>query len=154
MTLLRLGAVAAIAALALTAGCSDSDDGPEAGASGSQTPLRINSVTELSAGPAVQAKCAAPTAADALRQTLAFEGKVTEVRDGKAFLEPAHFFTGRATDLVSIEQPDQGMSESAEEFVVGKDYIVGARDGKVSGCLLSGPANEDLRALYEAAFGG
>ena len=41
-----------------------------------------------------------------------------------------------------------------EEFVVGESYIVGANDGQVAICGLTGPADDaTLRGLYEQAFG-
>lgn len=152
---LLLGGVAAAAAVATVVGIgingSEDDQAPSADLK--PTDLPSLSVTELSAGPAIAAKCAAPTSADAKKQSVAFEGIVTEVQDGTVTLAPTHFYNGEETATVVIAAPDQGMSEAPAEFVVGGSYIVGANDGRVAICGLTGPADDDLRALYEGAFG-
>lgn len=147
------GAAAAVVATVVAIGVSSSDDDSDGVKDDSSLALPTPSTTELTAGPAIEAKCAAPTAADAARQSVAFEGLVTQVQDGKVTLAPTHFFNGTETSLVTIAEPDQGMSEAPAEFVVGESYIVGANDGQVAICGLTGPADDDLRALYEDAFG-
>jgi len=161
-----LGGVAAAAAVAtvVTLGITGSEDPsepelPSAAATSSTTGTDpgstgdSGSVTELTTGPAIAVKCAAPSSADAARQSVAFEGTVTKIVDGVVTLKPTEFFTGPATSLVTVAAPDQNMSEAPAEFVVGEDYIVGASGGRVAICGLTGPADDDLRALYEDAFG-
>ncbi|MCX6395009.1 MAG: hypothetical protein NTV23_00810 [Propionibacteriales bacterium] len=153
---LLVGGVAAAAAVlgVVALGLGDNDESPSGGGSSTE-PLALPtpSTTELEAGPAVAAKCLAPTAEAAARQTVAFEGIVTEIKDGTVTLAPTHFYAGEETALVKVAAPDQGMSEAPDAFVVGGEYIVGAKDGRVAICGLTGPADADLRGLYEAAFG-
>ena len=39
------------------------------------------------------------------------------------------------------------------EFTQGKQYLVAATNGSVNGCGFSGPADPQLTAAYEQAFG-
>lgn len=151
---LLLGGIAAAAAVATVVAIGVTrDDDPGSVQDDAPIVLPTPSTTELSSGPAIAAKCAAPTAADAARQSVAFEGIVTEVADGIVTLAPTHFYNGSETARVTIAEPDQGMSEAPAEFVVGETYIVGANDGQVAICGLTGPADDDLRRLYQEAFG-
>lgn len=154
---LVLGGVAAAAVIAtvVVIGITNDDDPGADVLTAGDSPLALPtlSTTELTAGPAIAAKCAAPTAADARRQSIAFEGIVTEIAAGVVTLAPTEFFVGEETALVTVAQPDQGMSEAPSEFIVGQTYIVGASDGQLAICGLTGPADDDLRGLYETAFG-
>ena len=136
-------AVGAALLLAVAALVSDGDDQPTA----KQT------VTTLDVGPALATKCMAPSADLVARQAIAFEGTVITVTDDLVTLAASHFYHGNATDLVTVSKPDLGMSELPVDFQVGKAYLVGATDGHVSICGLSGPAADELRALYTEAFG-
>lgn len=152
---LLLGGVAAAAAVAtvVAIGVSNSDDDNSDAKIPTAASTDTGTVTELSAGPGVEAKCMPPSAASAARQEIAFEGVVTEIADGKVTLRPLHFYNGAETSRVTIAEPDQGMSEGPVPFEVGETYIVGANDGQVAICGLTGLADEDLRALYAEAFG-
>ena len=152
--LLLIAGAAAAAVVATVVAIGVTGDGDEPGNSGDPIALPTTSTTELQAGPAIVAKCAVPTAEDAASQTLAFEGIVTEIADGTVTLRPTHFYTGEETSRVTIAAPNQAMSEAPAEFVVGESYIVGANDGRVAICGLTGPADDAaLRSLYEKAFG-
>ncbi|RNL61971.1 hypothetical protein EFK50_09070 [Nocardioides marmoriginsengisoli] len=143
------GAAAAVLALAVGVGISLADDDDPAKSPGPGVDL---TVTKLTAGPPVSAKCMAPEASSIAAQEIAFEGEVTEIADGVVTLTALQFFQGPATDLVEVAEPDQTMSEMPVDFQVGKVYLVGATRGEVSICGLSGLATDDLRILYDEAF--
>ena len=149
---LLAGAAAAMVAIAvgvgIAVGSGDDERSKEA------NPGTGTSVTALTAGPAAAAKCRVPSPEMVASQEVAFEATVLSVRDGVVTLDPSKFFAGPETDRVTVDQPDLGMSERPVDFQVGEDYLVAATEGSVSICGLSGPATDDLRALYEAAFPG
>ncbi|WP_330252816.1 hypothetical protein OG874_43380 [Nocardia sp. NBC_00565] len=145
-----IAAAAAAAVLAIATVVTHGDDKP---AGHPDTSTAKQTVTALSVGPGVAAKCMPPSAEIVARQAIAFEGKVTNVTDNLVTLEATHFYSGTATDLVTVTKPDLGMSELPVDFQLGQTYVVGATDGHVSICGLSGLATDDLRALYEEAFG-
>ena len=152
LLLIAGAAAAAVVATVVAIGVTGNDD--DAGNDGAPIALPTTSTTELRSGPAIAAKCAVPTVEDAKSQTVAFEGVVTEIADGKVTLLPTLFYTGEETSRVTIDAPDQQMSEAPAEFVVGQSYIVGANDGRIAICGLTGPADDaTLRGLYEKAFG-
>jgi hypothetical protein len=41
----------------------------------------------------------------------------------------------------------------AVDLRVGRDYLVAASDGNLTGCGFSGPATPQLQKLYDRAFG-
>lgn len=142
-------AAALVAAVAIGVASSGGDDDSTRNP-GSATD---ETVTQLNAGPAVEAKCAVPTAEYVAAQELAFEGTVTSIADGVVSLDPIRFYRGEPTDVVTVAEPDMGMSEMPVEFEVGETYLVGANGGYVSICGLAGLATDELRALYDEAFG-
>lgn len=147
---LRLAGLAAAAAVVIAgaafAAASLGDDSKD------EQPAAKQTVTELAVAGATAAKCAAPQLSDAAAMQVAFEGTVTGIKDGVVTLEPSHFYTSPATDLVTVNEPDLETSEMPVDFQVGEDYIVGATDGFVSICGLAGPATDELRAFYDEAF--
>lgn len=150
--LVVLGAAAAVAAVAVVGvtALSGDDDRTAPAASTTEEP----SVTALHAGPAVAAKCAAPQASFVTAQQVAFRGEVVSVSDDLVTLTASEFYTGTPTDQVTVDRPDLGMSEMPVDFRVGETYLVGATDGRVSICGLSGLATPELQALYDDAFAG
>jgi hypothetical protein len=149
-----LVAAAAVAAVGVVgAGLLGNDDQRDGGRGGDSVVASGESTTRLTAGPAVAAKCAVPDAGFVAQQEVAFEGTVTSVADGLVTLDPDVFWAGDPTDVVTVDQPDLAMTEMPVDFRVGATYIVGATDGRVSICGLSGPATDELRALYVEAFG-
>ncbi|HEU4810851.1 MAG TPA: hypothetical protein VFT00_01800 [Nocardioides sp.] len=115
-----------------------------------------STVTELSAPVASSAKCMVPSAEVLGQQSLAFEGTVQEVTDGKVVLNPTNFYAGDVTDLVTVTASTADLQAlvGAVDFQEGKNYLVSASDGRVSVCGLSGPWSADLAALYQEAFPG
>lgn len=89
------------------------------------------------------------------RMPLAFEGTVTSVDGAIVELEVTNWFKGGDADRVVIEAPT-GMEAliGGIPFDVGGDYLITAYDGTVNYCGFSGPATPDLRAAFQAAFGG
>lgn len=86
---------------------------------------------------------------------LAFEGTVTSVDGSTVELEVINWYRGGDADRVVIEAPT-GMEAliGGIPFTVGGDYLITAHDGTVNYCGFSGPATPDLRAAFQAAFGG
>lgn len=89
------------------------------------------------------------------RMPLAFEGTVTSVDGATVELEVTNWFKGGDAERVVIEAPT-GMEAliGGIPFDVGGDYLITAYDGTVNYCGFSGPATPDLRASFQAAFGG
>lgn len=143
-TNLILGAAAATVALAVGTGVVISHGGGD-------KPAVAATTTKLTAA-AAQGKCKVPSTDVVAGQELAFEGTVVSIKDGVVTLDPSKFYKGPATDRVTVDEPDLNMSEMPVEFIVGEKYIVGATDGFVSICGLSGPATDELRSLYDEAF--
>jgi hypothetical protein len=149
---LGVGVAAAAILAVVTLATNGNDDKPAKHPSAARS-TATQTVTKLSAGAAGDAKCMMPSAKFVAKQTVAIEGTVVSVKNGIVTIKPSHFYAGRATDLVTVDAPDLGMSELPVDFQVGKDYIVGSTDGHVSICGLSGLATNELRALYVEAFG-
>ncbi len=142
-----IGVVGVVVALSLDDPAQDpAQDPAEVPSAGAAT------TTKLVAGPAVEAKCAAPDAGAVAGQPIALEGKVISKTDELVTLEAIRFYNGTPTDLVQVDKPDLGVTEMPVDFQVGSTYLVGAIDGQVSICGLSGLATDELRALYEKAF--
>lgn len=158
--LVLVGAAAAVAAIAVggvaALGNDDGDDRPDLSAGSTSTPATTTAptVTTLHAGPAIAAKCAAPDPSFVSAQEVAFRGEVVSVTDDLVTLTASDFYQGTATDEVTVDRPDLGMSEMPVDFQVGETYLVGATDGRVSICGLSGLATPALQALYDEAFAG
>ena len=79
-----------------------------------------------------------------LLRAMGFEPKVTVRAEGN-----------RVDVTVEVEQDDAIDSDfSSVQFELGSSYLVAAGDGTVRGCGLSGADTPELRAVYDAAFGG
>lgn len=141
---LLIGAAGVAAVVALTVGVLTHDSTRAPG-------VAARTVTKLSL-PGAAGKCRVPTAELVGAQPLAFTGTVSGIADGLVTLRTTRFFAGAVTDLVTITEPDLTSSEMPVDFVVGKTYLVGATDGQVSICGLSGPVTGELQALYDQAF--
>lgn len=91
---------------------------------------------------------------------VAFAGTVTSVKDGQVTLSVDRWYRGTAAqeraDVVTVTQPGGATSVALDgvEFSQGEQYLVAATDGAVNGCGFSGPADPQLTAAYEEAFGG
>lgn len=118
------------------------------------TPQAADSVTELGVAP-VAGRCIAPNAGVLQVQTVAFEGKITELTDGVITFKVAHWFKGGPTGLAKVVAPQTALRPLVEsaDFKVGGDYLVAAYDGRVTACGFSGPRNASLADLYSQAYG-
>ncbi len=88
-------------------------------------------------------------------QEQAFAARAIAVDGNTVTLEVTKRFTGTVADRVEVQQSDAITSDfSNVRFEVGKSYLVSAGDGTIRGCGLSGTDSPELRALYDAAFGG
>lgn len=88
-------------------------------------------------------------------QEQAFSATVLEIRDGTAVLEVTERFAGEVADRVELPQVDTLTSDnSGVPYEVGQRYLIGAIDGTVTGCGVSGTDSAELRAVYDAAFPG
>lgn len=104
---------------------------------------------------AYRARCMVPTAQALSRQTVAFDGTVKAIAGGVVTLQPTHFYTGDATDLVRVEAPaaaDLRALIQSVKFENGGRYLVSASDGTVTICGFSASYTPQLAALYAQAF--
>ncbi|MCK2244498.1 MULTISPECIES: hypothetical protein [unclassified Crossiella] len=85
---------------------------------------------------------------------LAFEGTVLRVVDNLVTLQVKRTWTGAETDLAEVRNADAASSAILAGLAPepGQTYLVAAADRQVMGCGYSGPADAELRALYDQAF--
>ncbi len=173
----RLTWVVTAAALVLIAGVGvfvlldrGDDDVPAAGAGSSESPLDPDSgagsatsspdtgdTTVLTAAAGVgSGRCAVPSAEVLSRQTVAFDGRVTDISDGLVTLTPTMFYAGEPAAEVQVQAPPQVLRDLilAVDFEVGQRYLVSAVEGEVSVCGYSAPWSPELEQLYVDAFAG
>jgi hypothetical protein len=124
-------------------------------------PLAIGgaSTTEVLAHPSdsgnVTGSCLPVTPEGLRAQEKAFAAHVIAVEGETVTLEVTERFVGEVADRVEVTQPEAIDSDfSSVAFELGESYLISAGDGTVRGCGLSGTDNPELRAIYEAAFGG
>lgn len=86
---------------------------------------------------------------------LAFAGTVTTVEGERATLTVDEWFVGGSAATVNLLAP-AGFEAliGGIDFEEGKPYLVSAYDGVVNYCGFSGEETPELRAIYDAAFGG
>jgi len=136
--------VAAAAGGALLAGSGD--DGPDA----SEPPL------ELALGASDTMASCLPTSAELLADMpVAFAATATEVEGETVTLTVDRWYAGGDSDTVVLDAPS-GMEALIDGFAFeeGAEYLVSATGGTVNFCGFSGPATDELRALYDEAFAG
>lgn len=99
-------------------------------------------------------RCPRPDAAFlAERARLAFEGTVLRVEGRQVTLEVGRVWTGEQADLAEVRNSGTDPALLAGfEPRVGQTYLVAAAEQQVMGCGYSGPAQDDLRAVYDEAF--
>ena len=117
------------------------------------------SVTELTlGGDAPATRCLAPDSAPQVvaAQTLVVDAVVESISGGVVTLAPTTFYTGEATDLVTVSEPSGDLQAllSGVDFAEGGRYLVSATEGRVTLCGFSGPYSESLADVYERAFAG
>ena len=120
-------------------------------------PVATGPVTQLTTG-APQGRCMVPTAQSLGDQTVAFAGTVVSVAGDSVTLQVSHWYKGGTsgkvlgTVKVVAPSPDLLTLDGVVDFQKGRDYLVSATDGRVTGCGFSGPATSGLSTLYEKAF--
>ena len=88
-------------------------------------------------------------------QDQAFAATVLQIRGDTVLLEVTERFAGDVADRVEVTQVDAMTSDfSSVPFEVGQSYLVGAIDGTITGCGVTGADSAELRAVYDAAFTG
>lgn len=88
-------------------------------------------------------------------QEQAFAATVLQIQDDTVLLEVTERFVGDVADRVEVPQVDAVTSDfSSVPFAVGQSYLVGAIDGTITGCGVTGADDAELRAVYDAAFPG
>lgn len=99
--------------------------------------------------------CLTVTPEALVAQEQAFAARVIAVEGGVVTLEVTERFAGEVADRVEVPQVDALDSDfSGVPFELGGSYLVSAGDATIRGCGLSGTDSAELRALYNAAFGG
>ena len=99
--------------------------------------------------------CLPVTPEGLLDQEQAFAARVISVEDDIVTFEVTERFSGEVADRVTVPQVDEVTSDfSLVPFATGDTVLVAASDGTVTGCGLSGADTAELRAVYDAAFGG
>ena len=88
-------------------------------------------------------------------QEQAFAATVLQIQGNTVVLEVTERFVGEVADRVEVAQIDTMTSDfSGVPFEVGQSYLVGAIDGTITGCGVTGADSAELRAVYDAAFPG
>ncbi len=84
------------------------EDGPDNPPSAAPSSTQGPSVLELSARPAVAAKCMVPTAEILANQQTAFDGTVASITDGVVTLDVTHWYLGGPADQVTVDRTARG----------------------------------------------
>ena len=88
-------------------------------------------------------------------QEQAFAATVLQIQGDTVLLEVTERFAGDVADRVEVAQVDAMTSDfSGVPFEVGQTYLVGAVEGTITGCGVTGADSAELRAVYDAAFPG
>jgi hypothetical protein len=88
-------------------------------------------------------------------QEQAFAATVLQIQGDTVMLEVTERFAGDVADRVEVAQVDAMTSDfSGVPFEVGQSFLVGAVDGTITGCGVTGADSAGLRAVYDAAFPG
>jgi hypothetical protein len=88
-------------------------------------------------------------------QEQAFAATVLQIQGDTVVLEVTERFTGDVADRVEVTQVDAITSDfSGVPFEVGQSYLIGAVNGTITSCGVTGPDTAELRAVYDTAFPG
>jgi len=106
-------------------------------------------------GDNAMASCLAFTPDVLKEMQVAFEGTATSVDGERVTLKVDHWFKGGETEQVALIAPE-GLEAliGGLSFEEGEQYLISANDGQVNYCGYSGEATPELRAGFDAAFGG
>ena len=113
----------------------------------------IETLRPPASGGLASVSCMVLGSATVAAQEQAFAATVTELRGKTVVLEVTERFAGAVADRVEVRQVDaMDFDFSGVPFEVGQSYLVGAFDGTISGCGVTGADSAELRAVYDAAF--
>lgn len=146
---LWLAAAAAVLIAVVAGGAVLSGNG------GEDTPVASGSPLELSLGASdTMASCLPVTAELLADMPVAFAGTANNVDGETVTLTVDKWYVGGDADTVMLNA-QSGMEALIDAFVFKEDgeYLVSATDETVNFCGFSGPATDELRAIYEEAFG-
>ncbi len=115
----------------------------------------VEALDPATGGDLASGSCLALEPATVAAQDQAFAATVLSVEGGTVLLEVTETFAGEVADRVEVTQVDAMSSDfSGVPFEVGERYLVGALDGTITGCGVTGTDSAELRAVYDAAFRG
>lgn len=115
----------------------------------------VEPLAQPSDGGLAGGSCLAVSPEGLLMQEQAFAARVLTIEGETVTLEVTERFAGDIADRVEVPQVDAASGDfSGVPFEAGEAYLVSATDGTIAGCGLSGTDSADLRAVYDAAFGG
>jgi hypothetical protein len=115
----------------------------------------VEALQPSSGGDLASSSCLMLEPATVAAQEQAFAATVLQIEDGTVVLEVTERFAGEVADRVEVPQVDTVASDnSGVPYKVGQRYLIGAVDGMITGCGVSGTDSAELRAVYDAAFPG
>lgn len=121
---------------------------------GGATPT-VETLEASAGGDLASGSCLMLEPATVAAQEQAFSATVLEITNSTVLLEVTERFTGEVADRVELTDVDPSANDfSGVPYTVGQSYLIGAVDGKISGCGVSGTDSAELRAIYDAAFPG
>lgn len=115
----------------------------------------VESLQPSMGGGLASGSCLVLEPATVAAQQQAFAATVLQIQGNTVLLEVTERFVGEVADRVEVAQIDAMTSDfSGVPFEVGQSYLVGAVDGTITGCGVTGADSAELRAVYDAAFPG
>lgn len=151
--------LAAAAALVLVAAGTAGALALRGGDQPTKAPGRVVALTVPGGGGPVSGSCIQFDVAFLRDMAVAFAGTVTSVNAEQVILSVDRWYHGspaqKRAQVVTVAQPGGNTSVALDgvEFTQGKQYLVAATNGTVNGCGFSGPADPQLTAAYQEAFG-
>ena len=115
----------------------------------------VESLQPSMGGGLASGSCLVLEPATVAAQDQAFAATVLQIEGNTVVLEVTERFVGEVADRVEVAQVDETASDfSGVPFQVGQSYLVGATNGTITGCGVTGADSAELRAVYDAAFPG
>lgn len=115
----------------------------------------VEALAPPTGGDIASGSCLALEPATIAAQEQAFAATVIAVEGDTVTLDVTETFAGEVSDRITVTQVDATSSDfSGVPFVEGSDYLVGAINGAMTGCGVTGEDTPELRAFYDAAFAG
>ena len=115
----------------------------------------VESLQPSMSGGMASGSCLVLEPATVAAQDQAFAATALQIQGNTVLLEVTERFVGEVADRVEVAQVDETTSDfSGVPFQVGQSYLVGATNGTITGCGVTGADSAELRAVYDAAFPG